>query len=214
MRPVSGTACGQGGSHPADHRHDRVGKLQSHIESMRIYLQGAEQNLERSFLGGLNMLRELFTIKDERLKAQNHKICSEGFYIILGLLFASYLIKSVFLNIPMREYWTEFAIFMIGAVYTTVRHVLNGTFTLALSGKNASEKKRVYYIIISIVSGVATGIGVGLRNYFAYGFDSVMIIFVVLPIMCFMTPLVYLLLYSLDRSASKRADKIAGEDRE
>lgn len=157
------------------------------------------------------MLGELFRIKDERLKAQNHKICSEGFYIMFGLLFISYMLKSVFLNIPMREYWTEFAILIAGAVYTTVRHVLNGTFTLALSGKNASERKRVYYIIISIVSGVATGIGVGLRNYFAYGFDAIMIIFVVLPIMCFMTPMIYLLLYSLDKGASKRADKIAGE---
>lgn len=157
------------------------------------------------------MIGKIFVIKDERLKTQNHKICSEGFYIVFGLLFISFIIKSIFLNIPMREYWTEFVIFMVGAVYTTIRHVLNGTFTLSLSGKNAAEKKRVYYIIISIVSGATTGLAVGLRNYLAYGFDAIMIIFVVLPIMCFITPMIFVLLYSLDKSASKRADKIAGE---
>jgi hypothetical protein len=37
---------------------------------------------------------------------------------IILLLLASFLIKTIFLNMPLSKNWTEFAIFMVGAVLT------------------------------------------------------------------------------------------------
>lgn len=155
------------------------------------------------------MLKELFTIKDERLKSQNHKIGSEGFYIVFSLLFISVIAKQTFFDIPMSEYWTEFAILMIGAAYTTVRHVRNGTFSLGIGGSKASKKKTCYFMM-SVIAGIVIGASIVIRNSLRYGFDAVILLFA-LPVVLVMALLVFMLLNSLDKSALRRAEKMAGD---
>ncbi|MDP4182002.1 MAG: hypothetical protein Q8942_13040 [Bacillota bacterium] len=97
---------------------------------------------------------------------------------------------------------------MVGAVYVTIRNILIGNFTLLpVKGGDRLEKKIVFFVIISIVVGAIAGIGVGVRNYLFYHFNIVLI-----PIMRFMSPFMFVCMVFLDRAAIKRADKIANDN--
>ena len=158
------------------------------------------------------MFKNKDAFKDERITAQQQKIGNEGFCLISVLLLASIIIKSIFFNMHVSQFKSEFIIFLIGSIYVTIRHVLTGSFSLAIRGNNKKDKKVKYYLIVSVISGLLAGLAMGIRNYIIYDFSILKIPLVILPIMFFLTPLLFVILYSLDIGATKRADKIANDD--
>lgn len=66
---------------------------------------------------------------DERQEADLRRVESYGYWIAFWLLLASVLMKSVILSRPLTEWFTEWLIFMILAVYGVVAFAKIGVWT-------------------------------------------------------------------------------------
>ncbi len=66
---------------------------------------------------------------DERQEADLRRVESYGYWIAFWLLLASMLMKSVILSRPLTEWFTEWLIFMILAVYGVVAFAKIGVWT-------------------------------------------------------------------------------------
>lgn len=101
------------------------------------------------------------TIKDERIEKIENKFGAHAFIIISALLISSVLFKSLILDLPFKEYFTEVVIFLIGIGYYAIRIANAGLFHMV-------KESKLYIITSFAVTSVVFGVLIGLINMFRY----------------------------------------------
>lgn len=102
-------------------------------------------------------------IKDERVAAQQQKISSEAYRILMLVLAASIIIQQFILHAPFEQYAVEFIAFFGMAVYVTVRSMVKG---INIYGED-QQTKYTQLVSVLVCATVVTVIN-GVLNYINY----------------------------------------------
>lgn len=103
-------------------------------------------------------------MQDERVSAQQRKINSEAYSILMLVLLVSILVQQFFLNAPFEQYAAEFICFFGMSLYMIIRYMMVG---LNLYGEGKSAK--YLPIINSLVVGITVTMINGVLNFSKYG---------------------------------------------
>lgn len=151
---------------------------------------------------------------DERTVMETQKICTQAYYIVLGLLSVSFFIKLHIFDMPFKDIMTDLIIILIGSGYVMIRMILKGTGQVGMvEGKN--KKKRIHQMLgASVVFGLVMSVAIGCINFVKYGFDPkalpgiIGILFIQFAILMFVG------IYLIDKLSTKVAHKQIEEDEE
>lgn len=82
-------------------------------------------------------------LSDERTSSVKRKIYSEGFGLIMMILFVSVLIQQFIFQAPFQQYGVEFVCFFGGCYYMIIRSIFLGNTVYEIPNK----KIRKYFIL-------------------------------------------------------------------
>lgn len=97
---------------------------------------------------------------DERVSQIKRKITNEAFAIMFLALTAIVFIKSVVLDIPTKEFITEFVLWTGIAFYVVVRMVMEGIY-----GQNIRNAKKRSRVMTAVLSDVVFTLALGAVQY-------------------------------------------------
>jgi hypothetical protein len=102
-------------------------------------------------------------MQDERVSAQQRKINSEAYSILMIVLLASMLVQQFLLDAPFEQYAAEFICFFGVSIYTIVRYM-----TLGLNIYGEGKRAKSIPLVNSIVTGITVTVINGVLNYTRY----------------------------------------------
>jgi hypothetical protein len=102
-------------------------------------------------------------MQDERVSAQQRKINSEAYSILMIVLLASILVQQFLLDAPFEQYAAEFICFFGVSIYMIVRYM-----TLGLNIYGEGKRAKSIPLVNSIVTGITVTVINGVLNYTRY----------------------------------------------
>jgi hypothetical protein len=100
-------------------------------------------------------------VKDERVTQIKNKIASEAYSIMFLSLLAIVSVKCIILKLPIKEFFTEFVLFLGISFYVIIRMIVSGVYAIDL--RNSSKKTELKIAVISDIIFLAV---MGTLQYF------------------------------------------------
>jgi len=98
-------------------------------------------------------------VVDERQELELLRIEHVVFWIMFWGLFISFIVQSMFMDVPFRQYLPEFVIFMVSCVGVIIGSVKKGQWDFY------TRPTMKTYVLTSLIGSVAFGIIFGIAQY-------------------------------------------------
>ncbi|MCX7921437.1 MAG: hypothetical protein N3B21_05370 [Clostridia bacterium] len=111
-------------------------------------------------------------INDERITQTKHKIASEAFGIMFLALTIIVFVKSIVLEMPTKEYFTEFILYMGISLYVFIRMIMSSVYAVNIQNSNQKNKLKIV-----IISDIVFLLSIGAIQYSQSGLNIVFLLF-------------------------------------
>ena len=145
-------------------------------------------------------------VVDERQELELLKIEHVVFWIMFWGLFVSFIVQSMFMDVPFRQYLPEFVIFMVSCVGVIIGSVKKGQWDFY------TRPTMKTYVITAAVGALGFGIINGVARYLRLEFfkDKIpMLILTTVIMMVFIFAAVFVLSVLVGNMVKKKREKLA-----